>query len=538
MKRCLILIFILAASVTVCGASRTDEWREDLQYLAKELPLKHPNAFHAVSRDDFQSAVTKLDKQIPDMTRNQILVSLMRIVSMIGDGHTSLSPLYEPSIGFHYFPVELYLYKDGLFVQKAAPEYKELAGARVLSIGNATVEQALQAVSTLIPHENDMGIRAFGPLYMDMPEVLHALGLTTDDESARFVFEINGKRVEKTLHSAGTIIPMHSGGPINTVGWNNASVGRTPLYLKERLNPYRYEFLPDSGTLYVQYNQVRDKDDEPVAAFCNRVFTFVESHDVEKFILDVRLNHGGNNYLNKPLLLGLIQSRKINQRGKLFVVIGRGTFSAAQNLVNEIEKYTNAIFVGESTAENVNFYGDHEPITLPHSKITVMVSTLWWQNMDPRDHRKATNPQIAVELTSDDYKNGIDPALETILKCKYDSVAESLTAGIKANDASLMRRSLLAFQKDPSHACVNIERDLNSEGYELLGKNQIQLAIEVFKLNAESYPASSNAHDSLGEAYLKAGQKALAVESYRKALALNPNNGHAKQILAELDRNL
>jgi len=73
----------------------------------------------------------------------------------------------------------------------------------------------------------------------------------------------------------------------------------------------------------------------------------VEKNDVEKLVLDVRMNGGGNNQLIKPIITGIIQLKKINKKGKFFCIIGRRTFSACQNLVNELERYTEVIFVGE-----------------------------------------------------------------------------------------------------------------------------------------------------------------------------------------------
>jgi len=48
------------------------------------------------------------------------------------------------------------------------------------------------------------------------------------------------------------------------------------------------------------------------------------------------------------------------------------------------------------------------------------------------------------------------------------------------------------------------------------------------------YPDSGNAYDSLGEAYMKSGQKALAIESYKKSLEKDPGNENAKRKLKEL----
>ena len=65
----------------------------------------------------------------------------------------------------------------------------------------------------------------------------------------------------------------------------------------------------------------------------------------------------------------------------------------------------------------------------------------------------------------------------------------------------------------------------------LVSKKMLDEAIAVFALNVESYPNSANTHDSLGEAYMKAGQKAQAIESYEKSLELNPGNDNAVAML-------
>jgi Flp pilus assembly protein TadD len=60
-------------------------------------------------------------------------------------------------------------------------------------------------------------------------------------------------------------------------------------------------------------------------------------------------------------------------------------------------------------------------------------------------------------------------------------------------------------------------------------------ATELFKLNAQVFPGSWNAYDSLGEAYMKAGQKQLAIDNYKQSLELNPANDNAKEKLKVLE---
>jgi len=71
-------------------------------------------------------------------------------------------------------------------------------------------------------------------------------------------------------------------------------------------------------------------------------------------------------------------------------------------------------------------------------------------------------------------------------------------------------------------------------GYTLLFSGQEQDAITVFQRNTQDYPESSNVWDSLAEAYMKTGQKDLAIQNYEKALRLDPKNRNATDQLKKL----
>jgi uncharacterized membrane protein len=111
-----------------------------------------------------------------------------------------------------------------------------------------------------------------------------------------------------------------------------------------------------------------------------------------------------------------------------------------------------------------------------------------------------------------------------------DVMSQTLRA--KGTDAAVAEYRRLRGQGFPG--VVESEADTNRLGYALLRKGDKGAAVEVLRLNAETHPASANVHDSLGEAYLAAGRRALAIESYEKAVALAPGRKSAVAVLQSL----
>jgi tetratricopeptide (TPR) repeat protein len=79
-----------------------------------------------------------------------------------------------------------------------------------------------------------------------------------------------------------------------------------------------------------------------------------------------------------------------------------------------------------------------------------------------------------------------------------------------------------------------LQSSVNFVGYQMLQQGKIDQAIDVFQLNTRLYPQSANVYDSLGEAYLKAGKKDLAIQNYQKSLELDAQNKNAEKMLTQL----
>lgn len=504
-------------------AMTPEKWREDLRFMAAEMARRHKNLYHKISREQFEAEVRRLDERLPSLARHEVVVGLMRLVALVGDGHTHMGLGQDPAAQFRIYPVRFYFFRDGLSVEAAAPEYREAVGGRVVRIGRATAEEAYRAVREITPHDSEMDAKFRAPYLMAVPEVLHALRVASDMERLPLVVERGGRQTAVELRPVARPAEQDLDVPAGWLTAREASGSPAPLYLRDVRNNFWFEHLKEARAVYVQYNAVANKQDESVADFFRRVFEFVETNAIERLVIDVRNNGGGNNFLNRPIITGVIRADRINRRGRLFVITGRRTFSAAQNFVNEMEKYTNALFVGEPTGATPNHYGDAARIVLPNSGLAVRASTVWWQDVDPRDTREWTAPQVAAEQTSEDFRAGRDPALAAALAYNEGkSLSESMMEAIGAGDREAALKLYRAYREDPTHAYLSTEAEINRLGYLLLRQKRGPEAVEIFKLNVSDYPQSANTYDSLADAYEATGQKELAVEFSEKTIAAIP----------------
>jgi tetratricopeptide (TPR) repeat protein len=167
--------------------------------------------------------------------------------------------------------------------------------------------------------------------------------------------------------------------------------------------------------LGAEVETIGDHPAEPFAAFCDRLFAFIAERRPGRLVIDLRWNGGGNTFLSQSLLHHLIRYPRISRRGALFVIIGRLTFSAAQNTATAIGRELEPTFVGEPTGSRPNFNGERIPFELPYSKLIANVGDLFWQTSWPEDNRTWIAPDIYAPPTFEAFRRNDDPALDAIL---------------------------------------------------------------------------------------------------------------------------
>ena len=132
-------------------------------------------------------------------------------------------------------------------------------------------------------------------------------------------------------------------------------------------------------------------------------------------VIDVRSNGGGDNTTYGSLLAAL-QRKPFNRPRRLYVLLGRLTFSAAGNFATQVDRTTRAVFVGEPMGGGLNQYGQGSVVTLSRLPIPldVPVATQYYEYA-PGDPRLTITPEVPAPLASSDYFAGRDPALRAAI---------------------------------------------------------------------------------------------------------------------------
>ena len=396
----------LPVSPTATGASPSgglDSAAADLALLLDRLETIHPEPFHGIPRDDFVSALEAHAAAMPRMTPEESVVGLMRVVALLSregrDGHQ----FALPAVGHEgpVLPLRIYEFTEGVFVTAAPDEHAALVGTRITAIGDTPIDEVLATVEPLVPRDGPATVPAFRPVLMLRTEVLIGLGIIGPGPVALAYEGPDGV-------GTATLEPM----PFDEyVAWAGG-FGMLQLPADDEVryladpSPFIFDRIEGGATLYVRFRSV-------VPADVSAARAELAAGGVERLVLDLRQNPGGDNTTYPPLL-SFVREFAQDHPGSTYVLTDRVTFSAAANLATEIEGRTDATFVGEPMGGGLNFWNDVRFVQLEALPVPMQVgvSTRYWQKAEPGEERLTIQPDIDVPVTAADYFAHRDPALE------------------------------------------------------------------------------------------------------------------------------
>jgi len=409
-------LFMAAAMLVANHASAQSadarRWIEDLDVLARELPRRHVSPAIERPVDAFRADVERLRNRIPSMSREAIIMEFARLAASFGDSHTELSLAHE-RVGFHRFPLGLYFFGNDLRVIVVAPGNEDLLGSRLVAIGEHAIGDVLARVKPVIGDDfgNPYEILHSAPAWVTIPEVLLGLGLTPANEPIAYVFETEGgHRVTNTFAA----VPLQDAAQSMTVRLVRPE--EEPLFMRSRNLWYVMERVTASDVLYVRVTRSQNQSGrESLATFTRTVAAAAAEAEVRRVVVDLRQNTGGNFNTTEPLasaICGAVRNGKVT---RVYVILGRHTYSAAIVFAGQLKHGCDAVFVGEVPRAVPNRQADVGRFTLPNSRLEVTYSS----KLRPAFPELGNATEIPLDLpappTWGNYRAGRDPALEAVL---------------------------------------------------------------------------------------------------------------------------
>lgn len=439
----------LATALTACATSVPpgsygaeldsvpgDAWVEDLDELARLLESRHPNPFHTTGRDEFMEIVTHLQSQAAGRPASRGLADAMvagvyRALAVLEEGHTTVNA--SPRIQYPAL-IRRFRTKEGgweLRVAYSDESLPQIPGARVTAVGGRDPFAVLDEVSLLASAELPGGRLFFGQRLLTYPRIMRGLGLA-------------GERLELTVEPwspEGGPAPEDPAAPDDpaagtpAAGPQSVTVALAPLPIEQQSlrspsapadttgersisfsgsGAFWYEQV--GGTLYFRYNRSTTE----ATTLMNEIIRLVESGGVQRLVLDLRFNGGGNSLPGTRFVRALAGTPIGREPGRFYVLISENTFSSAIMTAVDAMEMTQAIFVGTPMVTPVDAWGEVRLFALPNSGLVIGHSTRFWEYTRGKELRLADgvvvpDPGWEALWTFDEWVRGYDPALELIL---------------------------------------------------------------------------------------------------------------------------
>lgn len=443
------IVFVLLAALVAGGvafaamdasaqqsAGAAEAQRADIAAF-RTVFLAQDRAYSEAARAEAEARLAVLERQAGAVSPAYFELELSRIVALADNGHTALLP---GSRAAHYnrVPLRLAYFPDGYYVVRAAPKHADLLGARLTSIDGHDLAALRVASRSLIGGAEGWRDRV-APYLFESPEQLHALELARRADWARYRFVLaDGRSVTRVITAAprrGAVVatirglfgepylmPAYEPEGMRTL----LAAGAAPWSLQAPGETFRVRAAPEMNGHVVELRQTSNAANETIAAALERIEAQLREASPLNVVLEMRLNHGGD--LNTAR--NFMRALPTIARGRIFVLTGPGTFSAAISSIGYLKQASpeRVTIVGEPVGDRLRFFAEGGIEVLPNAGSYLLAAT------ERHDYQTgcqgfadchgsvvrhpiavaSLQPDIAAPWTIEAYSAGRDPAMEAV----------------------------------------------------------------------------------------------------------------------------
>ncbi len=536
-----VIICIVLGSGAPCFTQSNVDWSSDIDILINKVDKYHPRPWAHISRIDFIKQADIIKSNQKKWDNDRITLEMMKLVALLKDSHSQVWLNNQDDFN-HWYPIRIENFDDGMYVTGVSEEHKDMLYGKVVDFDGKNSEEVYRQVGSILAVDHEIGISRHITNYLSNSTILKLLGITRNRNKMELgLIQSDGKIITREIESsecpefykwAWTPNQVPTEDKVVTIFSNHQDP--LPLYLTnivDRSKDYWYKLSDDKKYLYFQFGNCSSQSgEENFSDFTQKMFDDFDKNceSIEKFIINVRYNEGGDGSIVNALVKEFVKRDSKLTRGKLYIITGKYTFSAATNFIGQMLEYTQTITVGDIASGGLNWCSDNYKFILPSSSLIVDISTMYWQKGHPSDNRGYYTPDYYTPVKSIDYFAYKDLAMDYILENKATSIKDLLF-----NEG--FDRFLKEYESRINTNTISIKYWFPYTSFDLilfafqklLPVEKLDEALTVSKLNMELYPDELAPYYIAAMVYDAMGKSDKALDSFNKLSKIEANHAEA-----------
>ncbi|MEW5249116.1 S41 family peptidase [Microbulbifer sp. 2201CG32-9] len=403
-----LVLCLLFASQAAYALPESDipDWIEDIDHYQQQLEARHINLYHTIPQRQFDEALTRLKASLGEIDEPRLLVELMKISRLVGDGHTQVA-YWEQEIDL--YPFRFVNIDGALFLTGSGPAHKHLLGYRLSAIDGMPIEKVMDKLSPVAQGvENPHSLKVRLAWHINIAQFLYALDITGRPDLANYTFvNDNGEK---------EVVPTQSASMSRYHRQVTASLipKKIPLGAKRVIESENLWMSADDSqqVAYIYFRRYPSYSD--MEDFAEDIADYLQDRKIKNLIIDLRDNGGGDFFVGLLMARSLVLVDTIDWDHGVYTLIGNKTFSAGMSNAAQYRQLLNAKLVGEPTGANPVGYQDMDQFSLPNSDWTITYSKRNYRFQDA--DTKGVQPDVLIKQNLQDYKQGLDQPLAWVLR--------------------------------------------------------------------------------------------------------------------------
>ena len=398
------------------NAERNENREKDIEILEKQLNA-YIKLFYDIENSDkdkalneqFQGELKKLFDDIDNLDGFDMAFRIQMITALFHDGHMltdfMFSDYYENS-----YPIYFNTFADGIYcisVYDAA--YSNALNAKIEAINGIAIDEVFEKFQLLFTGDNIYDSKQCFGRRLHCPHILKALDIVDniDDPVIFTLTDLEGYSFDMQIEQ----MPRE-----NQTDEITNRVEGDEAYYKSKNDPVWMDYLEDDKIMYIRMYYIPQSNE--LDGMNDDLINILENNDVDKVVLDFRINEGGMlNSIRSKLFDSLIAFG--TEGGNLYVITDHDTFSMAAIITMHLKEEGNAIIVGLVPGGGNPYIGNVRKMTLNNIALTVGIPTNnayknGMLDFGPDIKNNIIPPDIEIGINITDYINKTDSVFELI----------------------------------------------------------------------------------------------------------------------------